>query len=134
MAELKVHGVGIATADPEFKLIGIKNTPVCTVNLAFNRSFKKGDEWEQETTYIRAQVFGNRAERMSEIVKKGLPIFVDGHISQNNWENKEGEKRSVLILSVRDFQVCQKFAKSEPKTQEDVPVNANTGGDDDIPF
>ena len=136
MAELKVHGVGIATADPEFKRIGEKNTPVCNVNLAFNRSFKKGDEWEKETAYMRAQVFGNRAERMAETVKKGSPVFVDGYVSQNNWTNDKGEKRSTLVLSIRDFQVCEKFSKktSPTENQENVPVNASTGSNDDIPF
>ena len=138
MAELKVHGVGIATADPELKRIGEKNTPVCNVNLAFNRSFKKGDEWEQETAFMRIQVFGNRAERMASSVKKGTPVFVDGHITQNNWVNDAGEKRMALVLTVRDFQICQKIPKNGKGKSNDnspqVPVNASTGENDEIPF
>lgn len=136
MAELKVHGVGIATVDPELKHIGPKKTAVCNVNLAFNRSFKKGDDWEKETTYMRTQIFGNRAEMMASLVKKGTPVFVDGYIAQNNWTNDAGEKRMAFVLTIREFQVCQKFSKNENGngSSEKVPVNTSVGDNDDIPF
>ncbi len=141
MAELNVHGVGVATADPELKFIGDDKTPVCNVNLAFNRSYKKkgSDKWEQETAFMRAQVFGRRAETMAGLVKKGLPVYINGHVTQSNWTSEAGDKRMALLITVHDFQMCQKFVKSnnnnsssnEPK--QEVPVNVpNT--DDDIPF
>ncbi len=139
MAELKVHGVGVATADPELKYIGVNKIPVCNVNLAFNRSFKKADsnEWEKETAYMRAQIFGRRAESMADLVKKGSPVFVDGYMVQNNWENAEGEKRMAFVVTVREFYLCKKFTKNDnedtPK-QEKVLVNTGTSTDDEIPF
>jgi single stranded DNA-binding protein len=143
MAELKVYGVGIPTADPELKHIGENNTPVCNVNLAFNRSFRKNDDWVKETTFMRSQTFGKRGTKMSEIVKKGCPVYVEGHITQNNWKSENGEPRMALVLTIRDFQVCQKFNKNNGNNNnnnnnndnpENVPVNASSSDNDGIPF
>lgn len=139
--ELKAHGVGNATADPELKFLP-NNTGVCNVTLAFNRSFKKGDEWVKETTYMRVQMFGKRAEQMAEKVKKGTPVMVDGYIIQNNWETDDGEKRTMLLMTARDFAVCERFSKngnnenSDKNTKKaEVPVNSAVAeSDDDIPF
>ena len=138
MAELMVYGVGVATADPELKHVGDNKTAVCTVNLAFNRSFRnKEDKWQSEPCFVRAQVWGGRAERMAELVKKGQPIYVCGYMKQDSWENDDGQKRVAYSISIRDFQLCEKNNK---KKNEPQPANATTTptessvDDDSIPF
>ena len=138
MAELGVFGVGVATADPELRYVGQNNTAVCTVNLAFNRSYQDKDKkWQQEPCFLRAQVWGARADRMAELVKKGQPIYVCGYMKQDSWE-KDGQKRVSFSITLRDFQLCEKNGK---KKSEPQPAGATTspaeppaGGDDDIPF
>lgn len=142
MAELSVVGVGVATADAELRYVGENNTAVCSVNLAFNRSFKdkKADKWEQETTFMRVQVWGNRAEKMGELVKKGQPVYVSGYLKQDSWEAKDGSKRVSFLINARDFQLCVKNSKRKndneevskattPQTQSQPTID-----DDDIPF
>lgn len=136
--ELKAHGVGTATVDAKLKHIGDNQTAVCNVSLAFNRSYKKGDEWQQETAFLRVQLFGARAERMSQQVKKGTPVFVEGHLTQNNWTTKDGETRTAFVLTVRNFEICQRPAKKDDDNntttkEAEVPVNASVS-DDEIPF
>ena len=139
MAELGVFGVGVATADPELRHVGQNNTAVCTVNLAFNRSYQdKEKKWQQEPCFLRAQVWGARADRMAELVKKGQPMYVCGYMKQDSWE-KDGQKRVSFSITLRDFQLCQKNGKK--KADEPQPAGATTspaeppvGGDDDIPF
>jgi len=138
MAELGVFGVGVATADPELRYVGQNNTAVCTVNLAFNRSYQDKDKkWQQEPCFLRAQVWGARADRMAELVKKGQPIYVCGYMKQDSWE-KDGQKRISFSITLRDFQLCEKNGK---KKSEPQPTGATTsqaelpaGSDDDIPF
>lgn len=139
MAELGVFGVGVATADPELRKVGDKQTDVCTVNLAFNRSYQdKNKEWQSEPCFLRAQVWGARAERMSELVKKGQPIYVCGYMKQDSWE-KDGQKRVSYSITLRDFQLCQKNGKKK-SADEPQPAGATTApatpppDDDDIPF
>lgn len=138
MAELGVFGVGVATADPELRQVGDKKTSVCSVNLAFNRGYKdKNGEWQNEPCFLRAQVWGARAERMSELVKKGQPVYICGYMKQDTWE-QEGKKRVSYSVTLRDFQLCEKNGKKK--------ADQNTGGsketaatvepstDDSIPF
>ncbi len=140
MAELGVFGVGVATADPELRTVGEKGVSVCTVNLAFNRSYKnREDKWETEPCFLRAQVWGSRAERMAELVKKGQPIYVSGYMKQDSWE-KDGQKRTSYSLNLRDFQLCVKNGKKKVETSvastapaTTAPVESNVDSDD-IPF
>lgn len=125
MAKLNVFGIGTATADPELRQVGENQTMLCTVNLAFNRSYKKGDEWKQDPTYIRAQIWGNRAEKFAELVKKGSPVYVDGYLGQSNWETNDGQRRTAHMLCIDSFQVCERFSNgnSQTKQEEKPPVN-----------
>lgn len=138
MAELGVFGIGVATADPELRHVGEKKTAVCTVNLAFNRSYQnKEREWQNEPCFLRAQVWGARAERMAELVKKGQPIYVCGYMKQESWEDKKnGQKRVSHSIALRDFQLCVKSEKkkSDKQTVEATSTSSQTEDDDSIPF
>lgn len=140
MAELGVFGVGVATADPELRIVGDKQTSVCTVNLAFNRSYQdKEKKWQSEPCFLRAQVWGARAERMVEMVKKGQPIYVSGYLKQDSWE-KDGVKRVAYSITLRDFQLCIKNGKknsapvSNDTKPEETAVAASSVDDSEIPF
>jgi len=142
MAAMTVFGVGVATADAELKYVGEKKSAVCSVNLAFNRNWKDREgQWQKEACFMRAQVWGTRAERMAELVKKGQPVYVNGYLKQDNWE-KEGQKRVAFSIAIQDFQLVEKNAKSngesknaEPTaaTAAQVPANTDTSPDD-MPF
>ena len=117
--ELRAYGVGVATADAETRPVG--TTSVSTVNLAFNRSFKDKDgTWQKETSYIKAQIFGPKADKFAQFVKKGTPICVEGYVKQDNWQTKEGEKRTVLVLNLTSFEIAQKL-NGENKTESTNP-------------
>lgn len=150
MGALKSHGVGTASTDVELRTVG-ENTQLATVNLAFNRSFRKGEEWQQETSFVKTLVWGKRAEKFAEVVRKGQHVYVDGYLRQENWTTKDGNKRSTLSFVVEEWQLAQKFGNGkknattslEPKVQEQAPVNneaetvaASEGvtNDSDLPF
>ena len=139
MAELGVFGVGVATADPELRHVGEKQTAVCTVNLAFNRSYQNSsrDGWETEVCFLRAQVWGTRAERMAELVKKGQPIYVCGYMKQDSWE-QDGKKRVSYSITLRDFQICVKNGKKKNDQQSSnatsVPAESSVDDNNEIPF
>lgn len=144
MAELGLFGVGVATADPELRHVGQNQTAVCTVNLAFNRSYQDKDhKWQSEPCFLRAQIWGVRAERMAEFVKKGQPIYVCGYMKQDSWEADDGKKRVSYSITLRDFQLCVKNGKK--KKSETQPASATAApttesasppveNDDNIPF
>ncbi len=142
MAELGVFGVGVATADPELRTVGEKNISVCTVNLAFNRGWQdKNGKWQNEPCFLRAQVWGARADRMAELVTKGQPIYICGYMKQDSWEDKnDGKKRVSYSINLKDFQLCVRNGKkkSEPQLADASTANATAGppveDDNDLPF
>ena len=82
MANLnKVFLMGNLTRDPE-----IRYTPsgaaVCNFGMAINRQWKTPDgESRKETCFVDCQMWGRRGEVIAEYLRKGSPIFVEGHSS-----------------------------------------------------
>ena len=141
MAELMVYGVGVATADPELRQVGNNGAMLCTVTLAFNRSWKdKNDKWQQEPCFVRTQLWGARGEKMAELVKKGYPVYIAGGLKQDSWTDSDDQKRTSFSITIRDFQLCEKNGKKKneqkPATDKASPPTEATAtvDDDDLPF
>jgi len=69
--------------------------------------------------FFRFTAFGKTAENMSVYCKKGNPILVEGRAQQNNWEDKEGNKRSEVNF-IADRVV---FLSSKPKGESAPPAD-----------
>ena len=53
--------------------------------------------WVDEgTDWYRVSVFGDRAERAAEQLRKGTKVFVEGRFKTREFEGKDGEKRTSL--------------------------------------
>ena len=98
---------------------------MATFGLATSRSYKRGDEWEEETTWHNIVCFGKQAERVERSVTKGMKLYVEGMIKNNKWTDKDGNKRdssSIMAFSI--------IFLSKPKDARP----ANTDDDDNPPF
>ncbi len=98
MASLnKVMLIGNVTRDPEIKYTP-KGSAVADLGLAINRSYtNQGGEKVEETTYVDVELWGRLAEIAGEYAKKGRPIFIEGRLRIDSWEDKQsGQKRSRL--------------------------------------
>ena len=92
-------------------------------------------------------MWGRQAEIAGEYLKKGRPLFVEGRLQLDSWDDKQtGQKRSKLRVVCENFQMLGsrdggegggssgggrssgggKSAKSAPSAEEPA--------DDDIPF
>lgn len=137
----KVVLVGNLVSDPELKEIGDNNS-VVRFRMAINRRYTtKSGEKKEETTYIDCEMWGSRAGVISEYLKKSDPILVEGHLKQENWENKDGEKRSKILVSIEDFEFLSRRGsgdepKSEPKSAQKTSSKVTKKQSDlqDIPF
>src|SRR5215217_7238771 len=98
MASLnKVMLIGNLTRDPEIKYTP-KGTAVAEVGLAVNRvwSTEQGEKRE-ETTFVDVELWGRTAELAGEYLKKGSPVFIEGRLKLDTWEDKQsGQKRSKM--------------------------------------
>ncbi len=91
----KVLLMGNLTRDPEVKYTP-KGTAVGDLALAINDSYKAQDGTIKETvTYVDVEVWGRTAENCKQYLTKGRPVFVEGQLRLDQWE-QEGQKRSRL--------------------------------------
>jgi len=146
----KVMLIGNVTRDPEVKYTP-KGTAVAEVGLAISRTFTpEGGEKREETTFVDITFWGRQAEIVGEYAKKGKPIFVEGRLQLDSWEDKtSGQKRNKLRVVGEGLQLlgsrpggggggsdeesgppAQKFSK--PAEKPAAPASAPD--DDDIPF
>ena len=143
----KVMLLGNLTRDPEVKYTP-KGSAVADIGLAVNRTYTTdGGEKREETTFVDVTMWGRQAEIAGEYLKKGRPLFVEGRLQLDTWDDKQtGQKRSKLRVVCENFQMLGsrdgggegggggarstggggRSAKSAPAAEEP--------SDDDIPF
>jgi single-strand DNA-binding protein len=91
----KVLLMGNLTRDPEVKYTP-KGTAVADLAIAINDSYKAQDGTIKETvTYVDIEVWGRTAENCKQYLSKGRPIFVEGQLKLDQWE-QDGQKRSKM--------------------------------------
>jgi single-strand DNA-binding protein len=91
----KVLLMGNLTRDPEVRYTP-KGTAVGDLAIAINDSYKAQDGTIKETvTYVDIEVWGRQAETCKQYLAKGRPIFVEGQLKLDQWE-QEGQKKSKL--------------------------------------
>ncbi len=98
MASLnKVMIIGNLTRDPEIKYTP-KGTAIADIGLAVNRNYTtESGEKREEVTFIDVTLWGRVAEIVGEYCKKGRPLFVEGRLQLDTWDDKAtGQKRSKL--------------------------------------
>ena len=105
MASLnKVLLIGNLTRDPDVRMM-TNGRPVCNFGLALNRSYKDAEgNRKDETTFVDVECFGPRAEAVGRFFTKGRAIFVEGRLKLDQWETKEGEKRSAIRVVLDNFE------------------------------
>lgn len=100
----KVILIGNLTRDPELRYTP-KGTAVCTIGLAVNRKYKVGDETREEVTFIDISAWGGQGETLQKYLKKGAPLYVEGRLRLEQWEDKDtGKNRSRLTVICESFQ------------------------------
>lgn len=107
---------GFLTKDPDIRFTP-KGTAVGTLSLAINEKYKKqdGDEKEQ-VTFVDITVWGKQAESCKEHLRKGHPLFVEGRLRLEQWE-QDGKKRQRLEVVADRVQFIHK--KPETETPDD---------------
>ena len=129
MPELnKFIGIGRLGADPELRYTQ-SGTPVCSLRMVFNRRWKdKNGEKKEEACWMDAVVFGKGAEVVKKFIVKGRELFVEGHIQQDEWEDKNGQKRTTHKINVQNFQFVGGNAKAKDAQNDDFGPSENDSG------
>ncbi len=102
----KVMIIGNLTRDPEIKYTP-KGTAIADIGLAVNRNYTTDSgEKREEVTFIDVTLWGRVAEIVGEYCKKGRPLFVEGRLQLDTWDDKAtGQKRSKLKVVGENIQL-----------------------------
>ena len=101
----RVTLIGNLTRDPETRDLP-SGTTLCEFGLAMTRHYKTaGGESREETCFIDCTAFGKQAEVLQQYVRKGRPLFVEGRLKYDQWDDRSGGgKRSKVSVVVENFQ------------------------------
>ncbi len=147
MASLnKVFLMGNLTRDPEVRYTP-KGTAVADLGLAINMVYRTQDGSDrEEVVYVDVVTWGRQAETCGQYLSKGSPVFVEGRLQLDQWEDKDGQKRSRLRVRAERVQFLGRGKAGEPKgpapsageprPAPPAPANEDAGHpeEDDIPF
>ena len=141
----KCHLIGHLTRDIEMRYTAT-NTPVANFGLAINRHWNNQQgEKQEEVTFVDCEAWAKGAEVLNQYVGKGDPLYIEGRLKLDQWENREGEKRSKLKVVVEGFQFLgnrsdgsgsngQSQQRSAPQTRSAPEPDPAPMTEDDIPF
>lgn len=131
MASLnKVMLIGNLTRDPELRVTP-KGTAICQFGLAVNRQFKdESGATRDETTFVDIEAWGKQGETVAKYLTKGRPLFVEGRLKLDTWDDKTtGQKRSKMKVVLENFQF---LGGREGGEGGGAPRAASSGGDEGV--
>ena len=107
MANLnKVFQMGNLTRDPQVRYTP-GGTAVAEIGLAVNSSWfdKASNSKKEEVTFVDCVLYGRQAEVAGEYLAKGRPVFFEGRLQLDTWDDKTtGQKRSKMRVVCETMQ------------------------------
>ncbi|HZJ37581.1 MAG TPA: single-stranded DNA-binding protein [Chthoniobacterales bacterium] len=144
----KVILLGNLTRDPEVRYTP-KGTAVTELGMAVNRVYTaENGEKREETTFVDITLWGRTAEVAGEYLKKGRPVFIEGRLQLDTWDDKQsGQKRSKLKVVGESLQMLggrpgaggggggeDEGSAPARSSRPAPPARAAETDDDEIPF
>ena len=129
--------IGHLGKDPE-----LRYTPggqaVCDFSLATSEKWKDKDGVAQDKTeWHNITAWGRQAETCKEFLSKGRPVYIEGRIETQKWQDKEGRDRYTTKIIAQRVQFLG--GKAADPAQTEIPdtspeVETDNDNDDDLPF
>ena len=123
---------GHLTRDPESRAVG--QSTVCNFGLAMNRKYKGNDgEKKEEVTFVDIECWGRTAELCVQYLSKGRAVLIEGRLKLDEWEDKDGNRRSKLKIVAEAVQFLDGGGQRGGSQQSSAGQQYGSN-DDDAPF
>ena len=115
----KVMLMGNITRDIEMRTLPGGNS-IAQIGLAINRQWQDKDgQKKEEVTWVDCEAWGKTAEVMHKFLGKGRPVYIEGRLKLDQWDDKEsGQKRSKMKVVIDNFQFIDSKPEGERDTQQ----------------
>jgi single-strand DNA-binding protein len=140
----KIIIVGHLGRDPELRYTA-DGTPVCSFSVATTeRKKEKSGEYQDVTTWFRVTLWRRQAELASQYLTKGRLVYVEGRLSQSEYQDRDGNTRHSLEVQGTDIHFISprgEESSAAGAVRESRPAPSSSSDDapepitdDDIPF
>jgi single-strand DNA-binding protein len=118
---LKAILIGNLGNDPDMRY-SANGAPLLRFNVASNyRTRTPEGEYQDRTEWVRVTVTGTRAESLSQYLKKGTKVYVNGRLAARPWTDQQGQIRAGLELLADSVE----FMNQRSGADEAAPVRAS---------
>lgn len=140
----KIIIVGYLGRDPELRYTP-DGTPVCNFSVATTERKKdKAGEFQDVTTWFRVVLWRRQAEVAAQYLAKGRQVYVEGRLTQTEYQDRDGVTRTSLEVQGSDVHFIgprgeddgtgttprrERSSQPSPASEGAAPVT-----EDDIPF
>lgn len=123
--DAQVTLIGNLTREPELRFTqGGKG--VCSFGIAVNRRYQVNGEWQEKVSFFNVTVWDTAGENCAASLAKGMRVIVTGRLEQNDWEDKEGNKRSSVEVVADEVGPSLRWARAEVEKIVSERTNTNT--------
>lgn len=110
------------------------NVSITNFSVATTYSYKKGEEWVNDTTWHNVTAF-KASDHIKDKLKKGSQVLIEGRISKRDYVDKKGVKRYSVDIIAEKIVPCGERSESNTQSQTPPPTaHTPTAEDDDLPF
>jgi len=122
--------IGNLAADPEFRYgqsgVAVANFTVASTEKVFD---KATNDWKDgKKLFMRCTAWRETAEHVAGSLTKGMRVIVVGKIATNEFEDKEGNKRSSIDLTVDAIGPDLRYATAAVTKAQSSGVRGGTSG------
>jgi len=113
--ETVITVVGNLVDDPELRFTpsgaAVANFRIASTPRTFNR---QTNEWEDgEALFLSCSIWRQAAENVAESLTKGARVVVQGRLKQRSYEDREGQRRTVIELEVDEVGPSLRYATAK---------------------
>ena len=125
--------IGNLTRDPDVRYTP-KGTAVAEIGLAVNRIYSGDDgEKKEEVTFVDVTLWARQAEVAGQYLKKGRPVFIEGRLQLDSWDDKQtGQKRHRLRVVAENLQMLGGRPESEGSSSPATPPAVRRSGSNGV--
>lgn len=121
--------VGNITRDPELRYTptGQSNT---RFGVAVNRRWqdRSSGEWQEATSFFDVVCWRELAENVSESLPKGSRVIVTGRLEQRSYDDRDGNRRSVVEIIADEVGPSLRWASAEVRKNDRRDGGGGGGG------
>ncbi len=142
----KVILIGNLGNDPDVRYTA-GGAAIANISIATTESWrdKESGEQQEKTEWHRVVFFGRLAEIVSEYLRKGSQVYVEGRLQTKKWQDKEGNDRYTTEIVANEMQMLGSRGSSPEPERQAADTRSSSGTtspaasdgdfvDDDIPF